>query len=238
MVKDYFIKEGYNSRSSQDVQHWKAGGKFWTKERVMMNGFFQYHVYEYARDIIRGHKIRSVLDIGCGAGKKLMTLIHPICMEVTGVDMEEAIEYCRNAYTGGRFIVDDLENPKRPDHGPYGLLICSDVIEHMNDPDILLDYIKKMSTGESYILISTPERDVLRGKDCMGSEKPEHVREWNQDELRSYLSNEGFIVIEQKLIPFTRFAFNPDIISLWWTIKKRCGTVNTTQLVVCKLGED
>ena len=178
--------------------------------------------------------MKSVVDLGCGVATKLMKLFHPICKYVAGVDQAEAIDYCRKTYTNGHFLEDDFEDPKVK-HGPYDLVIVADVIEHLSNPDALVRYIKLLSHKNSYIVISTPERDILRGKECTSSEKPEHVREWNSTEFKCYLQSKEFEIIKQMRIPFCRFSFNKEVYKVIKAIKKRCHTTKTTQLAICKL---
>ncbi len=232
--ENFFIKNGYVSREKNSTLLLTEEGSFWNEERIFFSSYYQWDVYAFARNILIKSKARNVVDVGCGVATKLMKLIHPLTRDVVGVDREEAIEICRKNYEEGTFIVDDFETP-RVEHGPYDLVICSDVIEHIFDPDILLGYIKKISHKDTMIIFSTPERDVLRGKDCMRSEKPDHVREWNRMEFRIYLEDRCFQVIEQRLSPFIKFSLHPRVLKMRGEIKKRCGTVKTNQLALCRL---
>jgi 2-polyprenyl-3-methyl-5-hydroxy-6-metoxy-1,4-benzoquinol methylase len=74
------------------------------------------------------------------------------------------------------------------------LCICSDVIEHIYDPDDF--YLMKflLSLDCSVYIVSTPKRDV------MGQDGPpvntHHVLEWNFHELQqAYMTDQGFRVV-------------------------------------------
>jgi hypothetical protein len=60
----------------------------------------------------------------------------------------------------------------------------------------------------SIIIISTPERDIVRGKSNMQSPNKDHVREWNEDEFRQYLENNGFTISDHFLTPPIKFNFS------------------------------
>jgi SAM-dependent methyltransferase len=233
--KNYFIKKGYQNQPVNRTLSVKPGDVYWTQERIRSNMYYQYEAYITSRDLIKNNNLKSVVDIGCGVAGKLMKVIYPVCQDITGIDQKEAIEYCKSHYRHGRFLVDNLEKPKLTP-GKFDMIICADVIEHMENPNQLLDYIKKLSKKTSYIVFSTPERDVLRGKDCMASPKPEHIREWNRKELKSYLASREFKVIEHRLMPITKFSLtNKDIRTVRRRVKKAAGTLNINQLVVCQL---
>lgn len=230
---NFFIKKGYRSCKDNLISSQKDSKIYWTEERIFFQKYLQYHVYEFAQKIVKENHIKNVIDIGCGLATKLMKLIFPFCQDITGIDLEEAISYCKNKNNAGNFIVDNLENPVT-NPGVFDLVICADVIEHLLNPDKLLEFIKKVSHKDNFIILSTPERDILRGKDCMASNKPEHIREWNQEEFFAYLTNRGFMILDHKLLPFAKFSLNIKILKLRRIIKKQTGTVKTVQLVLCK----
>ena len=70
--------------------------------------------------------------------------------------------------------------------------ISSDVVEHMHDPDGLLDYMKKLKC-QLYVF-SSPKRE------CNKVEGPpvnlNHVREWTFHEFQLYLESQGFEVVK------------------------------------------
>jgi 2-polyprenyl-3-methyl-5-hydroxy-6-metoxy-1,4-benzoquinol methylase len=232
--ENFFIKNGYISQERNKTLLLNAEESFWNEERIYFSNYYQWDVYAFAKHVLIKSKARKVVDVGCGVATKLMKLIHPLTKEIVGVDREEAIEICRDNYEGGTFIVDDLENPQ-VEHGPYDLVICSDVIEHLFNPDILVTYIKKISHKDTLIIFSTPERDILRGKGCMKSEKPDHVREWNRKEFKAYLEDRGFQIMVHRLSPFIKFSLKSRVYKMRSEIIKRCGTVKTNQLVLCRL---
>lgn len=178
---------------------------FWRPERIRSSEVYQWHVYKLAVDLIREHGIRTVLDVGCGPATKLMRLIAPIA-DVIGIDQASAVEFCRRRYDRGTFMVDDFENPAiKLDVAP-GLVICSDVIEHIHDPDVLLNYLKRLATPDTLLLLSTPDRERFRGRRALQCPKSEHVREWSQPELASYLESRGFRILLHRHFPPVRLV--------------------------------
>ncbi|HEX7708487.1 MAG TPA: class I SAM-dependent methyltransferase [Thermoanaerobaculia bacterium] len=182
-------------------------GTYWNDERARASSFFQWHVYRMAQDVVRNHGIRSVVDVGCGTGIKLVSLIAPFAA-VWGIDQLSAIEYCRSNHNVGEFIVADLEQAGFESDLEPGLIVCSDVVEHVMDPDVLLANIRGLCNRDTLILFSTPDRDRLRGADCLTSPHPDHVREWSAAEFTRYLECRGFEVLDAKHLPPVRTAMN------------------------------
>jgi len=232
LEKDYFIKEGYKVQIKKNILPQGGENSYWNETRIFTSGYYQYGVYEYAKKIIKkNNKIKNVADIGCGVGTKLMKLIKPLGVEVTGIDQKEAIEYCRKVYREGSFLIDNFENPTF-NGSKFDLIICSDVIEHLVEPDNLLNYIGRLCHNDSLIILSTPERDRFRGKDCMHSPMAEHVREWNWEEIETYVKSRGFSIIEHLYSPFIKFSFNPRIYKIIRRVKKSTKTMYTNQILL------
>lgn len=209
-TENYFIKDGYIPNDKAVTLDEVSGKQYWNKSSIYSSYYYQFPVYRYAKKLIREKNIQRVVDVGCGTGTKL-AFIHKDLPEVnfTGIDQKAAIEYCKSNYSFGNWYVDDIENPDESlDDIKAELVICSDVIEHLLNPDILLIYLKKKVTKDGYIILSTPERDILRGKSCTNSPNKFHVREWNYEEFENYLLFSGFCIVEHFLQYPIRFGFN------------------------------
>jgi 2-polyprenyl-3-methyl-5-hydroxy-6-metoxy-1,4-benzoquinol methylase len=111
---------------------------------------------------------------------KLKKLIQPICQDITGIDEPQTIAWCKQHHDFGNWYVDNLEDPKVDLARTFDLIILADVIEHLVKPNKILAVIKRFAFRDTLILVSTPERDVVRGKKDMGPpQNPLHAREWN-----------------------------------------------------------
>lgn len=197
------LPRGYRRRMSVPAQQVED---FWTPERIRDSAVFQWHVYRWANRLIRREKLQSVLDVGCGAGRKIEEHILPVCRSVEGVDHPEAIR--RAAEAGLRIPLHpaDLEAPDIASWRTFDLVLCVDVLEHLTHPDRTLDLIRSFAHPQSLVLLSTPDRDRLRGRACRQSDKPDHVQEWAAPEFRRFLRLQGFVPIRWKLVPQTRLS--------------------------------
>lgn len=139
----------------------------------------QRNVYEYAVSTALG--IKSVFDIGCGNGFKLIDLFGHL--DTTGMDVAEQINRCRKRFPERQWV-------EAPQLMSADLILSVDMIEHLDDPVPILNAIRDLNW--QHFIISTPERDICRGIDSMGPPKnPRHCREWNQKE---------FVTLIEKLV--------------------------------------
>lgn len=201
MAKTYFIKDGYRPNTSAVTREGGEEEFYWTASRLKMSYRYQFPVYRLASQLMKENGFHSVVDVGCGVATKLAELHkwHPAA-EIVGIDQPHAIAFCQQHWNFGTWIADDFENPATEhDSVRADLVICADVVEHLEDPDILLAYLKKRVTERGLIAMSTPERDLLRGVDCDYSPNPYHVREWNASEFARYLESSGFEIVSSQL---------------------------------------
>ena len=96
----------------------------------------------------------KVLEIGCGAGGFARQLSRSA--EIWGVEPDEASaevarQYIAKVLCGTYDAVADL----LPD-GYFDLVVCNDVIEHMNDHDRFLETIKKKLQKNGFLVGSVP----------------------------------------------------------------------------------
>jgi 2-polyprenyl-3-methyl-5-hydroxy-6-metoxy-1,4-benzoquinol methylase len=156
---------------------------------------YQPDVYRMAQFLYERTGADAVGDIGCGSAKKLMAM--NVGRKI-GVDFGTNIELCRKAHPGSNWVVADLERtaclPEVEDLIPNAIVICSDVVEHLLDPTNLLKLLTDLAGRAKAVIISTPDRDSVRGVDDMGPPaNPSHVREWALEEFRSLLLSHGLI---------------------------------------------
>lgn len=218
----YFVKSGYRPNPHRDF--FDSDAASW---------MYQAATYEFARDLIVRHRLESVLDLGCGFGTKLAEFIRPVCADITGVDTEHAIAHCRARHDFGTWICDDLERPRADLGRRFDLVLAADVIEHLVDPDTLLDYIRRSAHATTLIVISTPERDLARGEGSLASDNETHVREWNESEFDRYVRSRGFDISEHFMVEAARRRGVIGRIRL--AAARLFRETRTTQVVVCRV---
>jgi SAM-dependent methyltransferase len=143
---------------------------------------WQLEVYTKAKDYVEREKLNTVIDFGCGSAYKLIKYFNNY--KITGIDVSPTYEFLKQKYPQGhwlRFGDFDMESLSAD------IVICSDVIEHVLDPDDLLNNIKKIKDVK-YIFISTPDRNLIYSEKFGPPYNPSHIREWTFEELETYIS--------------------------------------------------
>lgn len=123
-----------------------------------------------------------VLDIGCGDGV-LTWKLHQAGAQAYGADFSDiAIQYARqqHAYhkSDAEFYVASCYDLPFPD-GYFDAVISSEVIEHVQEPQKLLNEANRVLKPGGIALISTPVRFTERPMDKM------HVIEWFPSEFQA-----------------------------------------------------
>jgi len=178
--QNYFIKFDYVSRSS--YTHY---------DDTKLKDEYQDEVYAAAYALANKHNLLQIGDIGCGSGYKLLKYFKDY--KTVGFEINPTYKFLRKTYPKRVWIKSDFN--KIPKQHQFDLLICSDVIEHLTNPDDLLNWISQFDF--EYLVLSTPDRDILKSLQSHTGPPTNkaHVREWNAGELNQYVS-EYFEIID------------------------------------------
>ncbi|WP_447825741.1 class I SAM-dependent methyltransferase [Aeromonas salmonicida] len=161
---------------------------------------WQLEVYLFALGLMVKHDFSSIADIGCGSAYKLVTYFKSY--NTLGIELPGNVAALRKRYPDRTWLETNFipRNEFSSD-----IIIFSDVIEHLPNPDDALEYIKKQRF--KYLVISTPAKDFLYDKDdpfFYGPPKnPAHQREWTMSEFRDYLE-QHFSIVEQRLTSYSQ----------------------------------
>ena len=147
---------------------------------------FQKEVYEYAAEVFDRENLSGVIDVGCGSGYKLVKNF-PYPVFTIGYDLPPTVEWLKTKYPDRIWQVmgaDDATITRG------GLVICSDVIEHIPDPDQLMRQLQRMCPHK--LVLSTPDRGLLPDLQAEFNPagppvNPCHVREWSFLEFEAYV---------------------------------------------------
>ena len=145
----------------------------------------------------------NILEIGCGAGKFSMQV--KVAGERWGVEPDnDAASGARKSLTKvlhGTYM--DVKGELPDDY--FDLIICNDVIEHMEDHDDFLNDIKSVMTKDGVLVASVPNvrfyknlRDVLFRKDWKyvdsGVLDRTHLRFFTFKSMQCSLVDHGFSI--------------------------------------------
>lgn len=188
-----FNKESFYTQEKK-AEEWLLSKKYWLpldyNSRTNIEYFddtsfkdeYQDDVYAEASKIVQENGYSKILDIGTGSGYKLIKYFDKYY--TFGVDIEPTLSYLNKTYPNKKW--GNMETALKNE---YDLIICSDVIEHILDPNTLLNTINSISYKK--IVFSTPDRLSLYGYNHKGPPtNSAHVREWSEVEFNNYIKEQ------------------------------------------------
>lgn len=116
--------------------------------------------------------IDSVADLSCGDGRiprELYTLLEVDRMVLGDINPQE-----------GLTVIGDLPGTLEELSPPVDLYVCSETIEHMDDPDFLLQQLRLKS---KYLFLSTPVSEPLHYGNT------EHYWSWSVEDMGQMLTD-------------------------------------------------
>lgn len=101
----------------------------------------------------------KILEVGCGEGGNLLPFSQVGC-DVTGVDVasgriEEAKSFFTEKQVKGKFIAEDFLKLRDFEY-QYDIILCHDVLEHINDKEKFLSYIGCFLKEDGIVFMSFP----------------------------------------------------------------------------------
>ncbi len=150
----------------------------------------QFAVYSHAKELFNIGDFSRVVDIGCSTGAKLIHFWPND--ETIGIDWGSNLDQARRTAPKRTWLPYDLEQPglaQAISDWNQSLVICADVIEHLQHPEHLLESLQQAVAQGAVCVLSTPDRDLCRGLEDRGPPaNPCHVREWRLGELFTLVS--------------------------------------------------
>jgi len=117
----------------------------------------------WALDVAKELKPKSVLDLGCLEGYTALTIANHVdsVERIVGVDLSaDGIELANNRKglinASSEFIQQSIEEYLENCTEKFDMIVCFEVIEHVLDPELLVQLMNKVKSENGQVLISTP----------------------------------------------------------------------------------
>ncbi len=143
----------------------------------------------------------SLLDVGCGDGA-LLRMLHKRYPKVSfhGVDLSAVvIERNQAALPHMQFATANVAVDPLP--GSYDVVVCTEVLEHLDDPAKALRTIAEATKPGGHAVITTPTGTVHATERHFG-----HTRHMTRAELGLLAESAGFDVVENRSWGFPMYA--------------------------------
>ena len=171
---------------------------------------FKYSIGTRVRDSILLRMLEPqsgdrILDLGCGLGY-FADLLVGYGASVTGVDIDSlCVNYC-SKYMRGAYAELDLTKVPYPYPDSYfNKALCSEVLEHIKDNDIVLREARRILRPQGTLVVSTPCLEGIFGlffknigHDSVDSSSHEyhHHKGYTGETLGKLLTKHGFTILE------------------------------------------
>lgn len=142
--------------------------------------------YWWSAQLVRG---KRVLDAGCGVAYGSRILGEAGAREVVGIDTaSDVLDAVRgDAPANVELVHGDITELPFPD-GSFDVVVCFEVIEHVDDPERIVDELARVLSDDGVLAISTPNRRVFPAGN------PHHRHELVPAELDELLATRFSIV--------------------------------------------
>jgi SAM-dependent methyltransferase len=150
---------------------------------------FRYHLI--ANELSRmGLRPQSVLDCGCGDGSLLRVIAKRIpCAKLHGIDIADNVPLHR-AGVPIHFRAEDLGRPLPEEmHGLYDLVLCSEVIEHVENDEMVLRNLADLSAPGGAVVLTTQTGKIYKTEQFLG-----HIRHYDPRDLCTRVEQTGLKV--------------------------------------------
>ena len=152
----------------------------------------------------------DILDVGCGEGVVIRDILQQnseLC--ITGLDISrDNLNVAEELNPTARFVLGDVyELPFENDS--FDLVICTEVLEHLKDPERAVAELKRVS--KKYCIISVPHEPFFRMGNILKlsylrdwGNTPGHVQNWSRGSFENLLKKQfGHVSISSSLIVWT-----------------------------------
>lgn len=157
--------------------------------------------------IARSYKVKtlSVVDAGAGSGEMSIDIAgmghKVISIDIAESSMSKFADIARKL--GIQQVVSPLE--ATPLAGEIAnIVICSEVLEHLVDPQKVLDELARITKQNGYLVVSVPYAQILQEVLCPSCLQKffinGHIHSFNKNTLLTMLSNAGYKTIKSRII--------------------------------------
>lgn len=187
-----------NAKGFYDFFH--RGTKF-QKRGIGKDNFTYRNLLELLEKYSRGKK--NFLDIGCGSGA-ISLFIANQGKRVLGIDISKiSIDACREGSKklklSNNTSFEVMDFPKKKPDTNFDVVICSEVLEHIEDDKKALEEIHNLLGINGFLIISVPSENAPLYRLGLARRfdiKVGHLRRYNLNQLVSLCERLGFTILE------------------------------------------
>lgn len=153
----------------------------------------------------------SILDVGSASGWFLsqLSIFYPNA-KCAGVDIyKDAISYGKKMYPSLRLIHTDAHTLPFGDNS-FDVIVCTEVLEHVEDPEQVLQEIKRVLKPNGVAVIEMDSGNLLFRivwhwwtNMRRGVWRDSHIHAFNTQKLENMIKKTGFLILEKSIFNCT-----------------------------------
>jgi 2-polyprenyl-3-methyl-5-hydroxy-6-metoxy-1,4-benzoquinol methylase len=160
----------------------------------------------------------KVLDLGCGRGwlSNLLSEFGP----VVGIEpVHKVVNFASKSFPKIKFIAGDFLDKENELKGKkFSLIVCSEVIEHIELPlrSKFCLSINSVLDNNGFVIITTPRAEIQNEWKFKFGDPSQPLENWfNENEINDLFINNGFKVIKQNNIYLDYFSSDKPLYQTW-----------------------
>ncbi|MBE0676899.1 MAG: class I SAM-dependent methyltransferase, partial [Bacteroidales bacterium] len=118
----------------------------------------------------------QILEIGCGVGYFTYAL-RKAGYQVTGLDISQSAVSRAVELFGDYYLCGDINDCSILKKGSYNVVIMTEVLEHIDNPIVLLESVKNILCNEGFVIVTTPNKSFFDDEIAWETELPP-VHQW------------------------------------------------------------
>ncbi len=203
------------SISTHDLEnlHQEVPGDYYNKsiEKNFLQRFWHIRRFREAERLLKIKRVRNILDIGCHGGIFTNHIAKNFPnSKIYGIDIsKEAISFAKKTYPNIKFKISRAENLSFKKK-VFDLVTCFEVLEHIENPQIVINEISRVIKRNGYLLVMVPSENLIFrfiwffwSKLGPGRVwKHTHIQKFRNKKLENLLISNGFSIEIRKFILF------------------------------------
>ena len=191
-LKEYYSKKYYQELKSSTYQH------IYSSEELFLNTI-DANITDLIFNTNSNLKTKNLFDLGCGEGY-YMSEMKKIGWDVKGSDFSKNAILNHNPELLDLFVSGDLIDILDNINEKFSLLNLDNVLEHVLDPEILLQKCKRILKDDGILRIEVPNdcsdfQSLLNEKKMANNEHivfPDHISYFNFETLTNFINQLNF----------------------------------------------
>ncbi len=159
-------------------------------------------------EMVKWTECSDIHEIGCGEGHLSAIISRIPNARVRASDFSsKIIKTATQTYPSITFQVRDIYNLD-PVHDSACLILCCEVLEHLKDPEKVLNLVSKIS--KKYVLLSVPREPLWRAMNVtrwnylkQRGNTPGHIQHWSKSSFLKMLNKYFEIIDIRTPLPWT-----------------------------------